>query len=422
MKLKKILSLFLVFFFFSTSIIEVSAAYPIVNAKSSILIDYESGSVLYQDNIDEQMGIASITKIMSVYVLLEEMEKQGLTLQDEVVISERVSLLKSQSPDISGVYYEEGEVVTIEELINLSLVYSDNSAIIQLAEVASGSESAHVEKMNAQAAAWGLENTHFVNVTGLTMRDYGVLQLPGVGVNEYNQSTAREVAAMSRNIIMEYPQMLDITSQSYIEFRGETLKSYNMMLEGLEEEYPGVTGLKTGSSDEAGNCFVGFYTYKEKSYISVVLGAETSNARFTETKKMYSWVQGQTINTVISKNDTFPVTIKGDMGFNEELSPKYDVLSVESGVNSQISSIHYNEIYFDENNRLMKDIPIGETVVTIELQSLSEQDVTTVNGDSESFEMELVSTEEIKYQGKFLSLFGIGFEYISNLYNSILNF
>lgn len=422
MNFKKILSLLLVFFFFSTSIINVSAAYPMVDAKASILVDYESGSVLYQDNIDEQMGIASITKIMSVYVFLDEMEKQGITLQDEVEISERVSMLKYQSPDISGVYYEEGEIVTVEELITLSLVYSDNSAVIQLAELASGSESAHVEKMNAQAAEWGLTNTHFVNVTGLTMRDYGVLQLPGVGVNEYNQSTAREVAAMSRNILMKYPQMLEVTSQSYIEFRGETLKNYNMMLEGLEEEYPGVTGFKTGSSDEAGNCFVGYYTYKDKSYISVVLGAETNNGRFTETKKMYNWIQGQSINTVISKESTFPVEIKGDMTLSTELSPKYDVLSVDNGVNSQISSITYNPKYFDENNRLIMDIPIGETVVTITLQSLSPQDVTTVNGNAESFEIELISSKEIKYQGKILSLFGTGFEYIANLYNSILSF
>jgi D-alanyl-D-alanine carboxypeptidase len=350
------------------------------------------------------------------------MEKQGITLEDEVIISERVSMLKYQSPDISGVYYEEGEVVTVQDLITLSLVYSDNSAVIQLAEVASGSESAHVEKMNAQAAEWGLTNTHFVNVTGLTMRDYGVLQLPGVGVNDYNVSTAREVAAMSRNIIMEYPQMLAITSQSYIEFNGETLKNYNMMLEGLEEEYPGVTGFKTGSSDEAGSCFVGYYTYKDKSYISVVLGAETSNGRFTETKKMYNWIQGQLINTVISKENEFEVDIKGDTSLNSSLSPKYDVLSVDNGVNSQISSITYNSEYFDENNRLIKDIPIGETVVTITLQSLSSQDVTTVNGNAESFQIELVSKEEIKYQGKVLSLVGVGFEFISNLYNSILNF
>jgi len=136
MKFKKILSLFLVFFFFSTSIINVSAAYPVVDANASILVDFESGSVLYQDNIDEQMGIASITKVMSVYVFLEEMEKQGITLENEVIISERVSMLKYQSPDISGVYYEESEIVTVEELVTLSLVYSDNSAVIQLAELA----------------------------------------------------------------------------------------------------------------------------------------------------------------------------------------------------------------------------------------------------------------------------------------------
>jgi D-alanyl-D-alanine carboxypeptidase (penicillin-binding protein 5/6) len=242
-----VLFLFSLVFYFTIGMTTVMAVdYPFIESKSAILIDAENGSVYYEVNIDEQISIASLTKLMSVYVVLEEMEEQELNLRDTLIISERAASLKKNFPAASGAYYNSGSKFTYELLINMSLVASDNTAIIALAEDVSGSEANHVEKMNSKAEELGMHNTNFVNVTGLDNSSYGDIMIEGTSKSDYNISTAHDLAILCYNLIHDYPEILTITEKKAVNLQGYPYKNTNEMIEDGLHYYSGVRGLKTG--------------------------------------------------------------------------------------------------------------------------------------------------------------------------------
>lgn len=406
---------------FFVSVIPISASEaPVLSADASILIDADNGSILYESNANEVHGIASITKVMSVYVALEEMKEQDLSLDSIATISKRATKLKENGTDISGGTYSVGEELTYEELIDLSLIYSDNTAVIALGENLSGSEKEHVAKMNAQAKAWGMESTTFYNVSGLTMYDYGDIAVEGTKSTDYNTSTAREVALMAKNVIAAYPELLEVTAQPSIDLHGETLYSWNLMLPEGTHAYEGVTGLKTGHSDEAGYGFLGYYTSKDKHYISVVLGADDMDARFTETAKLYTWIDKQDVKNVYSPEDQFSWNIDGAMNGEISLHPKSSLDTVsESGVNMFLESVEYNETYFT-NARMVKDVPAGEIILTLNFKKLDENNsAATINDVDDYIGIELVSDKDINYEGKLMSSTFDFLNYINGFIKSV---
>lgn len=242
---------------------------------SMILMEPSTGQVIYEKNADERRSPASITKIMTLLVIFDELADGTIALEDEVVTS-----AYAKSMGGSQVFLEEGEKQTVDTLIKCIAVASGNDACVAMAEKIAGSEAEFVNKMNERAASMGLENTHFCDCSGLSDSD-----------DHY--TTARDVALMSKELITRYPQiheystiwMEDITHVTKKGSESFTLSSTNKLL----KQYPYTTGLKTGSTDKAKYCLSATAKYNDMELIAVVMGAPDPATRFSEAQSLLEY-------------------------------------------------------------------------------------------------------------------------------------
>ncbi len=422
-----VLLLLLTFFtIFPTELSASTILYPEITAKSDLLMDADSGIIYIENNIDDSLPIASLSKLMSIYVFLEDMSAQEkLTMDTKATISSKAASIKVQNPEISGVYYEVGQQMKVSDLLDLALIYSDNSATIALSELSSGSESKHVQKMNEKAKELGMDSTHFYNVSGLTMRDYGTYQLPGTKPSDYNVSSSRDLGVLTYNLLRDYPEILNITSKTSIDYQGYTYYNWNKMLEGTDDTYSfdGVKGLKTGTTEEAGECFVGYFEDGGKKYISVVLGANKGGRnRWDETIRMYRWIRDQSLIQFLPKDKKmYSYNIKGAIGGKIDLYPiaNIDILSADNIYFSLVSE-ELNKEYFNEEGILTKDIPAGEPVITyvyeVPEDSVATNSVLTKNN---TLEIDLVSKKDITEENAFLKTFSSIKIFIEKMYDNL---
>ena len=227
--------------------------------RAAILIDQDSGTVLYEKNADQRMPIASITKVMTLLLTFEAIHAGRISPADTVPISEH-----AYSMGGSQIWLEPGEHFTLDELLKAICVSSANDAAVTVAEYVGGSEPVFVERMNARAAELGMKDTTFRNACGLD--EAGHL------------STARDVARMSRQILTECPEVLHYTGIWMDTLRGGATQLINT--NKLLKHYSGITGLKTGTTGGAGVCISASATREGLSLIAVVLGAPSSADRF----------------------------------------------------------------------------------------------------------------------------------------------
>ena len=230
-----------------------------LNCRAAILIEQDSGRVLYEKNAEEKMPIASITKVMTLLLTFEAIHGGRLTLDTLVPVSEHAYHMGG-----SQIWLEPGEHFTLDEMIKAICVSSANDAAVAVAELVGGSESAFVEQMNARAASLGMEQTSFRNACGLDA--------------EGHLSTARDVAAMSRTILNTCPEVLHYTGIWTDTLRGGATQLVNT--NKLLRRYEGITGLKTGTTGGAGICISASATRDGLTLIAVILGAPSSAERF----------------------------------------------------------------------------------------------------------------------------------------------
>ena len=239
----------------------LTAAQPdlTLNCRAVCLIDQDTGTVLYEKNADQQMPIASITKVMTLLLTFEAVHDGRLTMDTPVPVSEHAYHMGG-----SQIWLEPGEQFTLDEMIKAICVSSANDAAVAVAELVGGSEPAFVERMNARAAELGMEHTTFHNACGLD--------------TEGHLSTARDVAVMSCQILNTCPEVLHYTGIWTDTLRGGAtqLVNTNKML----RRYNGITGLKTGTTGGAGVCISASATRDGLNLIAVVLGAPSSKDRF----------------------------------------------------------------------------------------------------------------------------------------------
>jgi len=239
---------------------------PMISAKSYILMDHNTGTVIAEKNADERNDPASITKLMTAYVVYKVLSEGTLQLNDEVLISE-----KAWRAIGSRMFVEVGKRVTVDELLQGLIVQSGNDASIALAEHIAGSEEAFVGMMNIEAARLGLVSSHFMNVTGLT--------------DEQHFMTARDIAALSSAIIRDFPEQYRRYSQKEYTFNGITQHNRNKLL----WRDPAVDGLKTGHTDAAKYCLASSAQREDMRLISVVLGASSADARATHSQALLNY-------------------------------------------------------------------------------------------------------------------------------------
>ena len=239
----------------------LTAAQPdlTLNCRAVCLIDQDTGTVLYEKNADQQMPIASITKVMTLLLTFEAIHDGRLTLDTLVPVSEHAYHMGG-----SQIWLEPGEQFTLDEMIKAICVSSANDAAVAVAELVGGSEQGFVQMMNDRAAELGMTNTTFHNACGLD--------------TEGHLSTARDVSIMSRQILTTCPEVLHYTGIWTDTLRGGATQLVNT--NKLLRRYNGITGLKTGTTGGAGVCISASATRDGLNLIAVVLGAPSSKDRF----------------------------------------------------------------------------------------------------------------------------------------------
>jgi len=258
--IKFVLSLLLTLFLFSYLSVLYAAvpvpAPPDVAARNYILIDYASGDVLAEKAADKQIEPASITKLMTAYVIYNELKAGRLKMDDKVTVSEKAWRMGG-----SRMYLEVGSKVPVHELLKGMIIQSGNDAAVALAEHVAGSEDAFVSLMNQYAKKLGMDSTHFVNATGWP--------------NKAHLTTARDIATLARAIIRDFPNHYKLYAEK--SFTYNHIKQYNR--NKLLWRDKSVDGLKTGHTDSAGYCLVTSAKRAGTRLISVVLGTKSKKAR-----------------------------------------------------------------------------------------------------------------------------------------------
>ena len=261
--------LFLLFIFIIP--FNVFASDYIPNAKSGILIEANSGKIIFEKNIDERLSVASMTKMVAQIIILEEIEKGNISFDDVVTVSLNASKMGG-----SQIYLSSGEKITVRDLMKGISVASGNDATVAMAEYISGSEEEFVKKMNNKVKELGLKNTHFVNSTGLDEK------------NHY--SSSYDMAVIARELVNNHPSILEFSSIYEDYLREDTNNKFWLVnTNKLIRFYDGADGLKTGHTDDAGYCLAATAKRGDLRLIAIVLGEDDSKTRNNEAMELLDY-------------------------------------------------------------------------------------------------------------------------------------
>lgn len=343
--MKKILLFILCFFLF---ILSTKADSLSLHAKSAILVEESTGKVIYESNADEQLRPASMTKIMSLILIMEALENNKISLTDEVVISKDAS-------DMGGsqVYVNEGEIYKVEELLKGVTIASANDAVVALAEKVAGSKERFVELMNQKARELNLNNTNFMNPHGLDDK------------NHY--SSARDMSIMAKELL-KHNEILKYSSKYEDYFKKKDGSSIWLVnTNKLVKFYDGMDGLKTGYTSSAGYCLTATASRNNLRFISVVMGEESIENRTEDTLKLLNYGFNTIKKEIIMKKDTLMDIKKINLADKEKVNVylKNDVIKIYD-INSSKVDFKYNIIYTNNKLPIKKNSKVGYVEITLD--------------------------------------------------------
>lgn len=388
MKIKKIIitALILILMTIFTSL--AAAQEFDVGVEVAILIDADSGQVLFAKNADQQMTPASITKIMALLIAMEKIESGAISLDDEVTVSKL-----AESMGGSQIFLAANTRVKLGDLLKAVTIASGNDASVAVAEAIAGTYGDFINMMNERAKELGMENTNFENSTGLPVK------------SGQHYSTAREISIMARELV-KYPQVLEWASiwVDYLELpkRKAMLVNTNKLI----KSYPGMDGLKTGHTDEAGFCLAATAKRNDMRLISVVLKGKTEKEREEVTTQILDYgFNAFTRELIISK---------GDQVQNIEIPTGKKTITVAE-VAQDLSVI----IKKGTKNTLIKKVILKEELkAPIKKGDVIGKQI-VIQNDQVLAEVSLLATEDIEKAG-FLTRIWRGFvNWIGSLGNSI---
>ena len=329
--------------------------------KSAILIDQNTGGVLYEMNADEKLPPASITKIMSLLLIMEALEGGKIALEDTVTCSDVAAGFGG-----SQIWLKPGEEMTVDDLLKAVAVQSANDATVCLAEYIAGSEEAFVQMMNRRAAELGMENTHFACCAGLDEAEH--------------YTTARDIALMSRELLTKHTDIRNFTTIWTDSIRNGTFDLANT--NKLIRWYDGATGLKTGYTASAGYCISATAEREGMELIAVVMKGETSDKRNTDAKALLNY--GFSAYTLVSAAPEEPLpALPVTMGEAEQVGLTLPETGVTAVVEkAQASSLEYR---VDLPETLAAPIQQGQQVGTLTLCS----------GDTEVLAVPILAAESV---------------------------
>ena len=318
-----------------------------LNAKSAILMEEATGNILYESNPDERLPIASVTKVMTMLLIMEAVDSGKISLDDMVTVSEN-----AMSYGGSTMFLETGEQLTVNDMLKGIAVASANDGCVAMAEHLAGSESAFVDMMNEKAKELGMENTHFMNTNGLDEDDH--------------YSSARDVAIMSREL-MKHETIFNYTSIWMDTLRGGKFQLANT--NKLIRFYDGANGLKTGSTSKALCCLSAAAKRNDMQLIAVVLGAPTSAERFASAKSRLDYgFANYAVNTQITAGD------------------EVQKIAVEKGVDKEVGVVAGDScstlVKKGQEDNITKEIKIDETI-TAPIEAGQKIGTMTISRDGE---------------------------------------
>lgn len=245
-----------------------------LTAESAVLMEASTGKIIYEKEGDVPKPPASVTKIMTLLLIFEDLEKGKITLADNVTVSSYAASMGG-----SQVFLEEGEIQSVDTLIKCIAVASANDGCVAMAEYLNGSETAFVERMNEKAKKLGMNNTYFVNCCGLDA--------------EGHMTTAKDIGIMSRELTMKYPDIFQYSSIWMDEFTHKTAKGESVFglsnTNKLIKQYNGCNGLKTGSTSKAKFCLSATASRNNISLIAVVMGCPDSKSRSSDVSRLLDY-------------------------------------------------------------------------------------------------------------------------------------
>ena len=337
-----------------------------IEAKSAILIEADTGSVLYEMNADERLPIASVTKIMTMLLIMEAVDEGVISLDDMVTVSEN-----AMSYGGSTMFLEAGEELSVNDMLKGIAVASANDGSVAMAEHLSGSETAFVDKMNEKAKSLGMSNTNFINTNGLD--------------EDGHYSSARDVSIMSKELL-KHKKITDYTSIWTDELRGGKFQLANT--NKLIRFYNGANGLKTGSTSEALCCLSASAKRDDMQLIAVVLGAPTSEKRFNSARELLNFgFANYKLDKLVTQNEFIADAdvVNGTKKTVRAIAKSNKVKLTEK---SNIKEIQKNILLDSEIEAPIKK---GETVGVLEF--LSEGTIID--------KVEIVASEDIEKKGVF---------------------
>lgn len=335
---------------------------PLINADAYILVDHATGTVISEKQADQRLPPASLTKLMTAYILAEEVAQGRLNLEDSVTVSRNAW---SQNPTFSGsslMWIEPGKTVTVAELEKGIVISSGNDATVAIAEHIAGSEAAFADLMNRYAQELGLSATHYRNSHGL----------PAEG----HETTARDLAVLASATIRNHPDHYGVYKQQSFTYNNITQRNRNKLL----FEDPTVDGLKTGYTSVAGYGLVASAERNGMRLVSVVLGSASTRSRAVETKSLLNY--GFRFFETVS-----PLTAGQELGVAAVWQGLSDTVRV--GVASDVTltaarSRHSPDIAFEVDDALTAPIEAGQTLgsvtVSVEGEILAQLPLVALDG------------------------------------------
>ncbi|MDZ5470469.1 serine hydrolase [Bacillus sp. 31A1R] len=264
-----------------------------INGEAAVVLNADNGELIYEKNADQALSPSSMTKMMSSYLILEAIKDQQLDWNDLVPISSYAEMI-SQDLSLSNVPLKKGNPYTVRELFEAMLIYSANGATIALAEKLTGTEEEFINHMNKKANELELETYKFINCTGLNNRDLKGMHPKGTDKDDENVMSAKSTGLLALHLVKDYPEILEVTQIPRLIFQAGTnhsieMENWNWMLTGQKYEYPGMDGLKTGSTEDGGYSFASTAVKNGERLITVVMKTSSRDERFIETRKLLDY-------------------------------------------------------------------------------------------------------------------------------------
>ncbi|SDO60939.1 D-alanyl-D-alanine carboxypeptidase family protein [Alkalicoccus daliensis] len=430
------------------------------SVETLILVDADTGQILFEQNVENPLPPASMTKMMSEYLILEAVNNGDIAWDDEIEVNEFLAGL-SHNQSLSNVMMRIEDQYTVEELYESVAIYSANASTMALAAHIAGSEGEFVELMNERGeelgmgellreagAEYGMEELveiseaghgdfQFVNSTGLPNRLLEGNQPEGTGPEEDNYMSAKATATLAYHLVNDYPEVLDTASIPAKTFREGTsdeihMQNWNWMLEGTQYsdlDYEYADGLKTGFTEAAGYTFTGTAERDGQRLISVVMGADSEPHRFQETESVMEWgfenfeeVEIFPENMTLSSQETLPVA-KGE---EEEVSiastDGVTQLVMDGEEEDYTYSIELDEELLTEDGKLEAPVEEGTVVGQMVVEYEGDREVSYLEGEEAgNSRVDIVTTGSVERAGWIsLTMNNVG-SFFSGVWSNVSN-